>query len=136
MRFWQAPVLKPGLPNGGRGNYLSDTTSRDGSFLSRVKVSYSNYIVSRNFGVKACTHVHIPLQKSILSITYSFNPISPLSCPEHHIRTPGETRSGNANIARNFFPFLKIDIISRDNMGKQRLNFIDRKESSGAESKS
>jgi hypothetical protein len=75
-------------------------------------------------------------KKSILSITYSLNPISPLPCPEHHIRTPGETRSGNANIARYFFPFLKLDIISRDNMGKQRLNFVDRKESSGAESKS
>jgi hypothetical protein len=73
---------------------------------------------------------------SIVFITYSLKPISPLSYPEHQIRIPGETRSGNANIARNFFPFLNLDIISRDNMGKQRLNFIDRKEPSGTESKS
>jgi hypothetical protein len=73
---------------------------------------------------------------SILSITYSLKPISLLSCPEHQIRSPGETRSGNANIARNFFPILKLDIISRDNMGQQRLNFIGHKEPSGTESKS
>jgi hypothetical protein len=72
-----------------------------------------------------------------LSHTQSIlKPISLLSCPEHHIRSPGETQSGDVNIARNFFPILKLDIISRDNMRQQRLNFIDRKEPSGTESKS
>ena len=33
--------------------------------------------------------------------------------------------------ARIIFPFLKLDIISRDNIGKECLDFIDRKESSG-----
>jgi hypothetical protein len=71
-----------------------------------------------------------------LFTTNALKHISLPSCPEHQIRSPGETRSGNANIARNFLPILKLDIISRDNMGKQRLNFIGRKEPSGTESKS
>ena len=80
--------------------------------------------------VKARTH---SIAKSQF---YSLEPTSLLSCPEHQIRIPWETHSGNANIARNFFPFLNLDIISCDNMGEQRLDFVDRKEPSGAESKS
>ena len=36
---------------------------------------------------------------------------------------------------RNPFPLLELDIISRHDMSKHRLNFIDRKESSGTYSK-
>ena len=43
--------------------------------------------------------------------------------------------SGDANLARNALPFLKPDIISRDDMGQNRLHFIDRKESSGTDSR-
>jgi hypothetical protein len=54
--------------------------------------------------------------------------LSLLPCPEHHIRSLRVTQSTNANIARNPFPFLKLDIISHDDMGNQCLDFIDRKE--------
>ena len=54
-----------------------------------------------------------------------------LPFPEHHIRIPRETHSRNPILVRNTFPFLKLDIVSRNDMGKQRLYFIDRKESSG-----
>ncbi len=52
--------------------------------------------------------------------------------PEHHIRIPGITQSREEKIARNPFPFLKLDIISSDDMGQRCFSFIDRKESSGA----
>jgi hypothetical protein len=55
--------------------------------------------------------------------------------PEHHIRFPGKTVSRDENLARNPFPFLELDIIIRDDMGKQALDFVDHKESSGADSK-
>jgi hypothetical protein len=61
--------------------------------------------------------------------------ISLLPCHKHHIRFPRTTQSSNAKLARNPFPFLKLDIISRDNMGKQGLDFIDSKEPSGTDSK-
>jgi hypothetical protein len=61
--------------------------------------------------------------------------ISLLPCPEHHIGIVGNTHTSEANIGRNTFPFLHLDIISRDDMSKQRLDFIDRKESSGANAK-
>ena len=44
-------------------------------------------------------------------------------------------QSAEANLAWNPFPFLKLDIIRCDNMGKQRLEFIDRKKSSGTGTK-
>ena len=40
-------------------------------------------------------------------------------------------QSAEANLAWNPFPFLKLDIIRHDNMGKQRLEFIDRKNRPG-----
>ena len=55
--------------------------------------------------------------------------------PEHHIRSPGKTLSCDENLARNPFPFFKLDIITRKDMGKQALDFIDYKESSGADNK-
>jgi hypothetical protein len=58
-----------------------------------------------------------------------------LPCPEHHVRFPRKTQSSDAELARNPFPFLKLEIISRDDMGKQCLDFIDSKESSGTDSR-
>jgi hypothetical protein len=86
------------------------------------------------------------LQRRIKTRTSTFHPspvtawattiaISHLPFPEHYIRFPGQTQSAKANLARNPFPFLKLDIIGSDNMGKQRLEFIDSKESSGADKK-
>ena len=57
------------------------------------------------------------------------------TCPEHHIRFPGKAKPSNAMAGRSPFPFLKLDIISHDDMGKQRLDFIGREESSGADIK-
>jgi hypothetical protein len=54
-----------------------------------------------------------------------------LPCPEHHIRRDRGTPSTDAIPARNTLPFLELDIIRRDNIGKEPLDFIDRKESSG-----
>ena len=62
-----------------------------------------------------------------------YKPISLLTCPKHHICFPGDTHSTNANLTRNPLSSLKLDIVSRDDMGKQRLDFIDRQESSGTE---
>ena len=59
--------------------------------------------------------------------------ISLLPCPEHHIRIPGDTHSTDANLTRNPFPFLELDIVGRENVGKQHLGFVDCKESSGAD---
>lgn len=59
--------------------------------------------------------------------------ISLLPGPEHHIRFPRETHSGEGKLARSPFPFLKLDIIGRDDMGQQDLDFIDCKESPGAD---
>jgi hypothetical protein len=42
------------------------------------------------------------------------NVVSFLPCPEHHIRVPRDSHSGEAKITRSPFPFLKLDIISRD----------------------
>lgn len=36
---------------------------------------------------------------------------------------------------RSTFPFLEFDIIRRDNIGKEPLDFVDRKESSGTDGK-
>ena len=58
-----------------------------------------------------------------------------LPCPEHHIRFPGIAPSSNAKLGRNPFPFLELDIVTRHDMGKQGLNFIDCKETSGADRK-
>jgi hypothetical protein len=44
--------------------------------------------------------------------------ISLLPCPEHHIRTAGNTHTSEANIGRNTFPFLHLDITSREDMSK------------------
>ena len=54
--------------------------------------------------------------------------ISLLPCPEHHIRGPRETHSSDANPGGSPFPFLKLDIIRHNNMGKHGLDFIRRKE--------
>jgi hypothetical protein len=61
------------------------------------------------------------------------NVISLLPGSEHHIRFPRETHSEEGNLARSPFPFLKLDVISRDHMGQQDLDFIDCKESSGTD---
>jgi len=54
--------------------------------------------------------------------------------PEHHIYAIGYAYPSNVNLtAWEPFPFLKLDIIRRDDVRKQRLNFIDSKESSGTE---
>ena len=77
------------------------------------------------------THPIIPLQKVNSSYhTYSLKPISLPSCPEHQIRIPGEAQSSNANIARNFFPSLELDIVRRHDIGEQGLDLIRCKESS------
>ena len=55
--------------------------------------------------------------------------MSLLPCPEHYIGFSRKTKSSNAILAWSPFPFFKLNIISRDDMGKQRLDFIDRKES-------
>ena len=57
--------------------------------------------------------------------------VSPLTFPEHHIRVCRETHSSDARPAQTTLPFLILDIIRRDNMGKKSLDFINRKESSG-----
>ena len=54
---------------------------------------------------------------------------------EHHIRSRRDTRSRDAISVRNTLPFLELDVISRDNMCKESLDFIDRKESSGTDGK-
>ena len=62
-----------------------------------------------------------------------YNAISLLTCLEHHIRFPGDTHSTNADLTRNPLPLLKLDIVSRDDMRKQRLDFIYRQKSSRAD---
>jgi hypothetical protein len=54
--------------------------------------------------------------------------ISLLPCPEHHIRGPRDTHSSDANPGGSLFPFLKLDIIRHNNMGKHGLDFIRGKE--------
>ena len=89
-----------------------------------------------NFIAVSCAHAFTPdVKPTICPIFTLIRAISLLPCPEHHIRIPGKTQSGDTNVVGNPFPFLKLDIIGRDNMGKQRLDFIDRKESSGADIK-
>jgi hypothetical protein len=46
-----------------------------------------------------------------------------LPCSEQHIRISRGTQFTHANIGRSAFPFLKLEIISRDDMGKQGLDF-------------
>ncbi len=58
-----------------------------------------------------------------------------LAPPEHHIRRHRETPSSDAKPARKTLPFHKLDIIRRDDIGKEYLDFIDRKESSGTDGK-
>jgi hypothetical protein len=58
-----------------------------------------------------------------------------LPCPEHHIRSRRGTPSRDAITVRNTFPFLELDIIRCDNIGKEPLDFIDRKESSRTDGK-
>ena len=54
--------------------------------------------------------------------------------PEHHIRIPcRETKSGEGRHTWSPFPFLKLYIISRDDMRQQGLDFIDYKESTGTD---
>ena len=53
--------------------------------------------------------------------------------PEHHIYTAGHTHSSDVNPTGKPFPFLKLDVIRRDDVGKQRLDYIDSKESSGTD---
>ena len=53
--------------------------------------------------------------------------------PEHHIYTIGHTHSSDVNPTGKAFPFLKFDIIRCDDVGKQRLDYIDSKESSGTD---
>jgi hypothetical protein len=53
-----------------------------------------------------------------------------LPCPEHRIRVPGKTHSGEEKLGRNGFPFLKLNIISRNDISKQDLDVYDCKESS------
>ena len=67
----------------------------------------------------------------MIALVWSEKSDSLLPGPEHHIRIPGKTHRREEKVARNFFPFLNLDIISSDDMGQQRLNFIDSKESSG-----
>jgi hypothetical protein len=62
-----------------------------------------------------------------------FKAISLLPCPEHHIRIPRVTQSGEEKLTRNPISFRKLDIITRDDMGQQGLDFIDCKESSGTD---
>ena len=38
-------------------------------------------------------------------------------------------KPSDVKLARNPFPFLELDIVSRNDMGKHRLDFVDRKES-------
>ena len=45
-------------------------------------------------------------------------------------------QSPEVNLARNPFPFLKLNIICRDNINKQRFELIDSKESTGTDTKS
>ncbi len=67
----------------------------------------------------------------MITLVWSKNCDSLLPGPEHHIRLPGKTRSSEDKVARNPFPFLKLDIISNHDMGQQRFSFTGRKESSG-----
>ncbi len=67
----------------------------------------------------------------MITLVWSENCDSLLPGPEHHIRLPGKTRYKEENVARNPFPFLKLDIVSSHDMGQQRFNFTGRKESSG-----
>ena len=53
-----------------------------------------------------------------------------LPCPEHHIRIPGKTYSSEEKLSRNPFPFLKLNIIIRNDMSKQDFDVRDCKESS------
>jgi hypothetical protein len=61
-----------------------------------------------------------------------FKAILFLPCSEHHIRSPGKTYSGDPKCVRSPFPFLELDIVSPGDIREQRLDFIDRKESSRA----
>ena len=54
-----------------------------------------------------------------------------LPCPEHHIRSHRDTPSRDVISVRNALPILELDIIRRDYIGQERLDFIDRKESPG-----
>ena len=67
----------------------------------------------------------------MIALVWSEKSNSLLPCPEHHIRIPGKTHPKEEKVAWNPFPFFNLDIISSDDMSQQRLNFIDRKESSG-----
>ena len=68
---------------------------------------------------------------AIIGLVIRSKTISLLPRPKHHIRTPRKTHSSDVTPARNSFPSLKLDIISRNDMSKQCLNFINRKESTG-----
>jgi hypothetical protein len=61
--------------------------------------------------------------------------ISLLPCPEHYICVPWDAQCGDATVGRDPLAFLKLDIICHNDMGKQGLNFIDRKEPSWTDSK-
>jgi hypothetical protein len=56
-----------------------------------------------------------------------------LPCPKHHIRSRRDTPSRDAISARSTLSFLELDIIRRNNISKESLDFIDRKESSGTD---
>jgi hypothetical protein len=55
-----------------------------------------------------------------------------LPLPEQQIRIPSRTHFGDADVARNPIPFLKLDIIRHDDIGKQGLEFVDSEEFSRA----
>ena len=58
-----------------------------------------------------------------------------LTCPEHCISFLGKAKPSNATVAWSPFSFLKLDVVSRDDMSKQCFEFVGREESSGADIK-
>ena len=56
-----------------------------------------------------------------IRILFTLPAISLLPLPEHHIFGPGKKESSDPNLARtprSPFPFLELDIVRRDDLGK------------------
>lgn len=104
-------------------NWLSETTDYCNAMDSESKaLATSRQKTKTGLGTED-TNFYIDLYAD-------FGATSLLPRPKHHISGSGKTQSSDRKPARNPFPFLKLDIISRDDMGKQGLDFIDRKEPS------
>ena len=101
------------LANGGKLLYSSFTRART-PFQEVKQIIYN---------LSPCPMVALPRPKTI----------SLLTCSKHHICLSQNTKPSDATLAWDPFPFLELDIVRRDDMGKQRLDFIGRKESSGAD---